>query len=930
MIGLIPKKWLQERGLGRRRSAWLTPFSPEPGPPRPFHKITTKKILTIFFALAAAATAAPVFAAVSYTRTPSGPGPIPSPVSFNASFDSFSEMQLDPSDNYWGIYIDDQNYGVLSSCTPSTTLSQNVPLSLHDGLWYSVDLAGSPTLEDCMCDINSCNVNDRGYLLEGEINGPNPTFAVAATAAVNPGQGEGASGSGSSFVAHLPQVVLRTKLTGQIVKGVVPIEYAASDEDDKDPFTAPYGLRINPGPVDIDYLTGAWPNISRESLALAQPASGTYQWDTTKFSDGTYRLKLKAWGKDGNLTEVGTEDFVIDNTPPKFTVHASPYFTKGDTVHLEIWSSEILKSLPALTVTQFRHDPVETTVLQDTEKHQNLAFKADYKPVDGFDGPALISLGGEDRAGNIGAAIVGDLSFAVGIKPPPVPVIDEPRNESETTSSLAAVSGFGLNAKKVVARVNGGREYIFPDLKDGKFRFDVRLDPAFDKGKNVINVVSYDPSGNISAPATVNIFLNSPPQLRLTNFGRRLTFKNMMTLRWSASDINGDAIVYDVALSDDRGNTWKNLATGLKNTELLWNTTEVPDGSNYMLRVTASDGKLQTSVVTNVFTIANGLPAIVLETSGDFYTSERSRMFGGVVRSKSDLLKSLEWSSDGISWRAVQPDDGIWDSVFEKFHFVVPFVRAGSYDVLLRGQTVSGRRVANAQKLKVIFDNNAPTVHPEVLPIKTVTVPYLRLNGTASDDFSGVKAVEYSIDDSPWYRGIVGEGIETKSAKFKIDHPDKLADGLHRVGVRAIDRAGNASKVNTQNLSIDATPPRLGSFALRINNNLIFPYEASKFGVPVGAELRLQVAITSRPKKVEFLVNEKKVDIKGSSSSSLWESEFVFSGQSTTLRLAAEDEVGNRNERDLATLVPAPQVSSPSASVPKPSFFRRLINIFIK
>ncbi len=741
------------------------------------------------------------------------------------------------------------------------------------------------------------------------------------------GTSEGGVAEGGGPVVHFPEIVLRTNLTGQIIRGTVPIVYSASDEDDEDPLTVVDGLRQNPGPVDIGYQTGAWPVITQGILAKEQPATGTYIWDTTKMVGDTYRLKLRARDKDGNVAEAGTEDFTIDNTPPGFTVHADPAFTKGEPVRLEILSSEALKSTPSLTITQFKHDSVTVPVLQDPNGHPNFSFKATYQPIEGFDGPALISLSGADAAGNIGTTIIGDSNFAVGVKPPPSPVIDEPRG-GEATSSRIAVSGFALNAQKIVARVNGRREYVLSGSKDGQFRFDgIELDPAFNKGKNVINVVSYDPLGNISAPVTLNIFLDSPPQLHLSYLGRRSKYKDVMTLRWTGSDINDDKIVYDVALSDDRGGTWRNLATGLNKTEFRWDTATVPDGSNYVLRVTASDGKLKTSAITNIFTTANGLPAIVLETAGDFYTSERSRTFGGVVRSKDDVLKSLEWSGNGgVSWQAIQSEDGAWDSAFEKFHFDVPFAKAGSYDVLIRGLTVTGRSVANAQKLKVIFDNNAPTVHPEELPRGIVNVPYLKLSGTASDDFSGIESVEYSIDGREWFRGSVEEGIETRMAKFKINHPDKLADGLHRISIRAVDQAGNISETKNQTISIDATPPRIGSFTLRANGALLFPSLPRTFEAPAASEIRVQVAIGAKPQKVALFAGESKLDISMNSSTSLWESHFAFSGEKTSVRLTAEDEAGNRVERELGEII-VPDIAG-KISAPKLSLLEKMIQFF--
>lgn len=855
-------------------------------------------------------------AAVTYTRTPSGTS-ITSPVTFTVSVDNFSDFGFNPNTNFWGVGMNDlfNPNGLMTDCVASTTLSHTFTLSIPVGDSISLILALGPIVpQNCNVD----DVDDQGVTFNDD------GFIILASAGAPAG---GVSGGGSGFVVHQPEVQLLTNLTGRSVSGTISVSYKASDEDDNIPTQIKYGLRKE-GPVQIFFGHGEWPNFYWELLADNQPATGTYLWDTKKISDGRYRLKVKALGRDGNLAEKGTEDFIIDNTPPHFTIQATPNFSRGEPIQFEIWSSEPLKLRPSLTITQFKHEPVSVKILQDFEKHQNLAFKAVYEIVKGFDGPAQISIKGEDEVGNMGAAILGDSTFAVGVKPPPPPSLEEPKDQSKAVNSKIILTGTGLNAQKVVAKLNGTREYTTTDIQNSRFQIEISLDPTFNKGWNVINVVSYDPAGSVSAPATVNIFLNTPPQINVLKIGRRLAFKGEMTLKWVASDINEQRLTYDIELSNDRGTSWRPLGNKLSKKEFSWDTAKFPDGSNYTLRVKAYDGETTSTATSNIFRISNNLPSIVLENVGDFYTSEKSRVFGGVVRSKTDLLKSLEWSSDGgATWQAIQPEDRAWDSAFEKFSFIVPFARAGSYAVLLRGQAASGRKIANAGKLKIIFDNNTPTIRPESLPQKTINAPYLKLGGSASDDFSGIAAIEYSLDDSRWYRGNIEEGIETRSARFKIDHPDKLADGLHKISIRAVDRAGNLSKANIQNLSIDATPPRIGSFTLRAFNILLFPSKSRTLEVPAGTELYLQVAIAGKPKKVELLANEKKLNVKASSSTSLWESRFNFDGQKASLRLVAEDEVGNRVEKELAAIAELGK-ALPAAEVNPQSLFEKFINLF--
>jgi subtilase family serine protease len=74
----------------------------------------------------------------------------------------------------------------------------------------------------------------------------------------------------------------------------------------------------------------------------------------------------------------------------------------------------------------------------------------------------------------------------------------------------------------------------------------------------------------------------------------------------------GDSIVNDqgiiIRYSDDSGSTWHTLASDLNNTGLYsWNTTSVNDGSNYLIRVEATNsaGKTGRDTSDSTFEIRN-------------------------------------------------------------------------------------------------------------------------------------------------------------------------------------------------------------------------------------------------------------------------------------------------------------------------------------
>jgi len=90
------------------------------------------------------------------------------------------------------------------------------------------------------------------------------------------------------------------------------------------------------------------------------------------------------------------------------------------------------------------------------------------------------------------------------------------------------------------------------------------------------------------------------------------TINGTILIKWRGYDKDGNKITYNVSYSSDGGSTWTVLVTGLpmvKGTDwmgLRWNTTKVPDGSEYLIQVNAADRYYITSETTEeFFTIDN-------------------------------------------------------------------------------------------------------------------------------------------------------------------------------------------------------------------------------------------------------------------------------------------------------------------------------------
>ncbi|MGD9382107.1 MAG: hypothetical protein PVI03_06645 [Candidatus Thorarchaeota archaeon] len=95
-------------------------------------------------------------------------------------------------------------------------------------------------------------------------------------------------------------------------------------------------------------------------------------------------------------------------------------------------------------------------------------------------------------------------------------------------------------------------------------------------------------------------------EMTLPNGGE--VFKGTETIKWIAFAFNGETLNQDLYYSPDGGEEWVVIATGLKETSFYWDTTNVPDGSNYLIRVVVhgdvTGGRDQSDAVFNVANMA--------------------------------------------------------------------------------------------------------------------------------------------------------------------------------------------------------------------------------------------------------------------------------------------------------------------------------------
>ena len=121
-------------------------------------------------------------------------------------------------------------------------------------------------------------------------------------------------------------------------------------------------------------------------------------------------------------------------------------------------------------------------------------------------------------------------------------------------------------------------------------------------GENITLLV-YDSKGrngrlDLTLPAP-EVEVNLAPIVSVTAPNGGEVVSGTIQIRWSASDPNDDNMTFDIYYSKNAGGNWTLIQAGLTGMgptySLPWDTSKVPSGKNYLVKVVASDGDLQTS-----------------------------------------------------------------------------------------------------------------------------------------------------------------------------------------------------------------------------------------------------------------------------------------------------------------------------------------------
>lgn len=155
---------------------------------------------------------------------------------------------------------------------------------------------------------------------------------------------------------------------------------------------------------------------------------------------------------------------------------------------------------------------------------------------------------------------------------------------------------------------------------------------------------------------------------------KKVQRKGFQTLRWEASDANGDSILYSIFIKREDEDDWRVLKEGWAEKIFAFDTISFPDGV-YFMKIEVSDSpsnplgmELKADKISRALMIDNSLPVIrnfrAVRDKNKLNVSFSAVDSFSHIREAKFLIRPNEW-------RTIFPVDGICDSKSENFNFTL-------------------------------------------------------------------------------------------------------------------------------------------------------------------------------------------------------------------------------------------------------------------
>jgi hypothetical protein len=185
---------------------------------------------------------------------------------------------------------------------------------------------------------------------------------------------------------------------------------------------------------------------------------------------------------------------------------------------------------------------------------------------------------------------------------------------------------------------------------------------------------SFNPSNQVYEPAHPNrdgIFTTLEPERPSQDHLKSLWKMGYRTLKWKASDPNGDDLVFALELRRDGDAGWIPVVDELEESRFSFDATVIPDGL-YRFRLRASDERSNPPTTRRAI-YETSQPVVVDHNAPGIVSIDRRRdSLVVVVEDPWNALREASVSIDGRVWQEAVPEDGLLDGPREQLVVEIP------------------------------------------------------------------------------------------------------------------------------------------------------------------------------------------------------------------------------------------------------------------
>lgn len=409
-------------------------------------------------------------------------------------------------------------------------------------------------------------------------------------------------------------------------------------------------------------------------------------------------------------------------------------------------------------------------------------------------------------------------------------------------------------------------------------------------------------SYSVSATAKVQV-VNRPPAVTVTNPNGGEIICSGTTITWTASDPDGDTLTYTVQYSDDGGGSWTTLTSSYGSTSYLWDTSALTSGSNYLVKVIATDGELSTEDVSDgTFTIDNTPPTVfwVEPHNGDLLNSTPVTLEAFATDNVAVGSVEFLYSTDGFTFTSINIETTPGPGSIYSTSWELTGIAQGTY--ILRAEAIDDPCGKPAHEDITVLINLPPEVNiTNPLPGDIVCPPGTTITWVGiSPDLAPLTYNLYYSKGGVTYT-LLASG--TSASSFVWVTTGLTSGSDYYIKVVASDGIATAEDISGP-FTIDNTAPTI---------NLIAPTNGSILTAPttiVSANAADNIGVTQvvfeySPDGITYLPIGTETIPVGITYSIIWNTGIVPSG-SYKLRATAYDNCGNHSSSQIDVIVDRP------------------------